>query len=121
LVKNANIAAEALKSAQESIQGVLRGGFEFLTPGLQQEQVIRARAAVQPLVDRGVIRQGVDISTPERLFQLANFAESFRKAENDLGLAISENTKAQRALTEKDWAVNVDVNATTGAYAVQLG
>jgi len=121
LVKNANIAAEALKSAQESIQGVLRGGFEFLTPGLQQEQVIRARAAVQPLVDRGVIRQGVDISTPERLFQLANFAESFSKAENDLGLAISENTKAQRALTEKDWAVNVDVNATTGAYAVQLG
>jgi tape measure domain-containing protein len=121
LVKNANIAAEALKSAQQSIQGVLRGGFEFLTPDLQQEQLLRARAAVQPLVDRGVIRQGIDISTPERLFQLANFAESFSKAENDLGQAISENTKAQRALTEKDWAVSVAVNANTGAYAVQLG
>ncbi len=121
LVKNANIAAEALKSAQQSIQGVLRGGFEFLTPDLQQEQLLRARAAVQPLVDRGVIRQGIDISTPERLFQLANFAESFSKAENDLGQAISENTKAQRALTEKDWAVSVAVNANTGDYAVQLG
>jgi hypothetical protein len=109
LVKNAQSAADALKNAQASLESVLRGGFEYLTPRLQEEQLRRARASVQPLVDRGIIREGVDISTPDKLFAVANFADSFSKAEKELGKAIEENTAAQKALVGKDWNVLVQV------------
>lgn len=109
LVKNAQAAAQALKGAQESIQGVLRGGFNLLTPGLQQEQITRARAAIQPLVDQGVIRTGVDISSPDKLFQVASFAESYSKASQTLEKALLENSKATESLSQKDWNVYVQV------------
>jgi TP901 family phage tail tape measure protein len=109
LFKNAKSAADALRSSQESLQSTLRGGFDLLSPGLQQEQIARARASIQPLVDRGVIRTGIDISSPDKLFQVAQFAESFSRAEQDLGKALIENTAAQKALAEKNWQVNVAV------------
>ncbi len=115
LVKNAQTAADALKDAQKNMQGVLRGGFDFLTKGLQQEQIARARASVQPLVDRGVIREGIDISTPDKLFALAGFAENFANSEQELGKALLENTKAQQALVEKDWNVVVQVPGGTAS------
>lgn len=115
LVKNAQSAADALKNAQASLESVLRGGFEYLTPRLQEEQLRRARASVQPLVDRGIIREGVDISTPDKLFAVANFADSFSKAEKDLGKAIEENTAAQKALVDKDWNVVVQVPGGTAS------
>jgi len=109
LVQNARSAADALKSAQQGLDSTLRGGFEFLTPQLQQEQLGKARAAVQPLVDRGVIRQGLDISSPDKLFRLAGFADSFNSAESALNKALAENTAAQELLAKKDWQVNVNV------------
>jgi tape measure domain-containing protein len=109
LAKNAKTAAESLKDAQKGVQGVLRGGFDFLTKGLQQQQLARARASVQPLVDRGIIRQGIDISTPDKLFSLAGFADSFSNSEKELGKALAENTAAQQALATKDWNVVVQV------------
>jgi tape measure domain-containing protein len=115
LVKNAQSAADALKNAQASLESVLRGGFEYLTPRLQEEQLRRARASVQPLVDRGIIREGVDISTPDKLFAVANFAGSFSKAEKELGKAIAENTAAQKALVGKDWNVLVQVPGGTAS------
>ena len=111
LLKNAKTAAEALRGAQESIRSTLRGGFDFLTPVLQQQQLEQARASVQPLVDRGIIRTGLDISTPDRLFQLAGFAESFASAEQNLVKAQQDNTAALRALTDKDTNVTVVVRS----------
>lgn len=109
LVQNARSAAEALKGAQSNLQGVLRGGFEFLNPQAQQDQIARARAAIQPLVDRGDIRTGIDISTPERLFRVAAFAEQLAPAQKQLENAVRENAKATSALADKDWRVNVNV------------
>ena len=136
LVQNARSAADALKSAQQGLNSTLRGGFDFLTPALQQEQLNKARASIQPLVDSGVIRQGIDISSPDKLFQLAGFADSYSGAVKTLEQAINENTAAQKALIDgvspaetfanldstlnsvvdvitdlvgKDWRVNVNV------------
>lgn len=119
LVKNAKAAADALKSAQEGFNSVLRGGFDFLTPGLQREQIIRARNTIQPLVDRRVINTGLDISTPEKLFQLASFAESFNKSESELSKAQQENTAALKALKDKSW--NVQVNVASDGSSTAYG
>jgi len=105
LVQNARTAADALKGAQSSINGVLRGGFDFIGPRAQQDQIARARAAIQPLVDRGDIRTGIDISTPERLFRVAAFAEQLAPAQKQLEQAIQENTAATAANTLKDTSV----------------
>ena len=114
LTTNAKNAAEALRGAQQNLQGILRGGFEFLTPELQQQQIERARAAIQPLVNRDVIRTGIDISTPEKLFAVAGFAEQLVPAQKALQNAIAENVNATNALAKKDWNVYVQVpsNAT---------
>lgn len=109
LARNAKAAADSLRSAQDNLQSVLRSGFDFLSPALQRQQLAQARAAVDPLIARGIIRSNIDISTPERLLQVANFADSFTKAENDLNTALDENTKAQQALAKKDWTVVVNV------------
>ncbi|NCU72540.1 MAG: hypothetical protein EBY66_05970, partial [Candidatus Fonsibacter lacus] len=102
LVQNARTAADALKNAQANLQGILRGGFEFLTPQLQQQQLARARAAIQPQVDAGIIRTGIDISTPDKLFRVAAFAEQLAPAQKQLEDAIRENTKATADNTLKD-------------------
>ena len=114
LTTNAKTAAEALRGAQQNLQSILRGGFEYITPELQQQQIDRARAAIQPLVDRGVIRTGIDISTPEKLFAVAGFAEQLVPAQKALQNAIAENVNATNALAKKDWNVYVQVpsNAT---------
>lgn len=110
LLQNARSAADALQGAQQNIQSVLRGGFNFLTPALQQQQIERARASIQPLIDRGIIRQGINVSTPDQLFNLASFAQSFTNADNELIKAQNENTKALNALAGKDTNVTVVVN-----------
>jgi len=122
LARNAKDAAEALRGAQLNLQSSLRSGFEFLTPGLQQEQLNRARASIQPLVDRGVIRTGIDVSTPDRLFQVAGFAESLSRSEQELVKAQQENTLALRALTGKNTNVTVVVrdNGTNAVWSEQI-
>jgi tape measure domain-containing protein len=101
LVKNAQSAAAELKAAGDSLNGILRGGFEFLNPQLQQQQLDRARASIQPLVDNGTIKQGIDISTPDKLFRLAGFAEQAGPAQKRLEDAVIENAKAQKTLTDQ--------------------
>lgn len=110
-----NRSIEQVKSATNNFNSTIRGSFDFFTRGFQEEQIRRARASIQPLIDRGVFRQGIDISTPERLFQLANVAESFNNAEKELVAAQKENTIALNKLAEVDWRVNVQVNAD-GTY-----
>lgn len=105
LVDNARNAASALKSAQQGFDSAARGGFQFLTPFLQQEQLRKARDSVQAGVDRGLIRTGIDISSPEKLFQVAAFAEQIVPAQKQLENALAENTKATVELTKKDWNV----------------
>lgn len=112
LVDNARAAAGALKSAQDSFNSTARGGFQFLTPQLQQEQLARARASVQAGVDKGLIRTGLDTSTPDKLFQVAAFAEQIVPAQKRLEDAINENARATAELVKKDW--NVYVNSGGG-------
>lgn len=114
LVQNARSAADALRSAEASLDSTLRGGFEFLIPRLQQEQINKARAAIQPLVGN-VIREGIDISTPGQLFRVAAFAEAFTSAQSTLDQALKENTAAQLALKDKKWTVNVTVPGGTAS------
>ena len=114
LVQNARTASDALKSAQQNLSSIQRGGFEFLNRKIQQQEINRARAAIQPLVDRGVIRQGIDISTPDKLFRLASFAEQLAPAQKKLEEAVRENALATKALIDKDWQVNVNVRGASG-------
>lgn len=109
LVQNARSAADALKSAQQSFNSAARGGFEFLTPQLQQQQLAAARSTVQRGVDRGLIRTGIDISSPEKLFQLAGLSDSLVNTQEALRQAIQENAAATSALSQKDWQVYVSV------------
>ena len=109
LEDGARNAAKSLQDAAKSLDGTLRSGFQYLTPQLQQEQLTKARAAIQPLVDSGVIRTGIDISTPDKLFQLASFAESLAPAQQALQQAVERNISATEALTGKDWNVHVQV------------
>ena len=111
LAANAKQAADTLKAATANVQSVLRGSFDYLTPQLQQEQLNRARASIQPLVDKGVFRTGLDISTPDKLFQVAGAAESYTSASQELVSAQKENTAALRALGQKDTNVTVVVRA----------
>ena len=113
LFANAKQAADALKSAQGNLQSALRAGFEFLTPQLQQEQLTRARASVQGMIQKGVIRSGVDISAPEKLFQVAGVAENIGTAQDKLVEAQKENTAAVAELTKKDWNVYVQLPNST--------
>lgn len=115
LVDNARNAAAALRGAQQSFNSTARGGFQFLTAGLQAEQIAAAQASVQRAVDAGLIRTGIDISTPERLFQLAGFAEQIIPAQKALENAMAENTRATIELTRKDW--NVYVNSGGGTQS----
>ena len=105
----ASKAASNLKDAFKSYQDTLRGGFQYLTPELQQQQLERARAAIQPLVNNGVIRQGIDISSPDKLFQVASFAESYQSASQKLGEALSVTADSVKKLAQKNWTVNVNV------------
>lgn len=98
LVQNARTAAEALKGAQQGLESVLRGGFEFLTPSEQQRQITLARASIAAAGN--VIRTDIDTSTPDKLFRVAAFAESYSAANKTLERAIAENTDAQRALVK---------------------
>lgn len=109
LVQNARTAADALRGAQQNLGSIQRGGFEFLNPQLQRQEIARARAAIQPLVDRGTIRQGIDISTPDKLFRLAAFAEQLAPAQKQLEEALLENAKATKELADQQWQVNVNV------------
>lgn len=118
LVQNARTAADALRAAQANLQSVLRGGFEFLTPQLQREQIARARAAIQPQVDAGIIRTGIDISTPDKLFRVAAFAEQLAPAQKQLQDAVLENARATYELSRKDW--NVYVSAPGNPTPVPL-
>lgn len=101
---------DRLKSATSSFDSTIRSNFDVFTISFQEEQIRRARATIEPLVNRGVIRAGLDISTPEKLFQLANVADSFNSAEAELVAAQKENTAALQELTKADWNVNVIVN-----------
>lgn len=109
LVENARTAADALKSAQQSFNSAARGGFNLLTPQLQAQQIAAARANVQTAVDRGLIRTGIDISTPDKLFQVAGFAEQIVPAQKQLEQAIKENAAATARLADKSWEVFVSV------------
>lgn len=109
LVQNARSAADALRSAQQSFNSAARGGFQFLTPQLQAEQIAAAQDSIQRAVNAGLIRTGIDISTPDRLFQVAGFAEQIVPAQKQLEQAIKQNADATAALAQKDWNVYVSV------------
>ena len=136
LIDNATEAAKQLRDAQSSFNEVLRGGFQFLNPRLQQQQLDLARREFQPLVNRGIIPEGVPVQTPEQVFGLASFARQFNQAKENVALARSlktaaddaakntngliENAKAMGVLSvaiddlaAKDWIVNVAVTPPT--------
>jgi tape measure domain-containing protein len=107
-----------LNTAKATLQGLLRGNYDVLTPRLQQEQLTRARASLQPLVDNGTIRAGLDISTPDKLFRLAGIAEQLGPAQENYRKALELNTGAIQGLAGKDW--NVYVSAPGQATPIPL-
>lgn len=109
LVQNARSAADALRNAQQNFSNTARGGFEFLTPRLQEREMAAARRSIQQAVNANLIREGIDISTPDRLFRVAGFADQINGAQQQLQNAMVENAKATAALARKNWQVYVSV------------
>ena len=134
LVRAAKEAADQLRSAQGGFNDVIRGRSDVFSPQLVQQQLQLARSEFQPLVERGVIRTGIPIGTPEQVFGLASVARQFTQAENTLRLAQAQETAAREAvrntsaltdnstaisglrasidnLVAKNWDVSVNVQA----------
>lgn len=134
LVRAAKEAADQLRNAQVGFNDVIRGRSDVFSPQLVQQQLQLARSEFQPLVERGVIRTGIPIGTPEQVFGLAGVARQFTQAENTLRLAQAQETAAREAvrnttaltdnstaisglrasidnLVAKNWDVSVNVQA----------
>jgi TP901 family phage tail tape measure protein len=131
-------AAKQLRDAQGSFNDVVRSNADVFSPALVNEQLRLARAEIQPLIDRGLIRQGTPVQTPDQVFGLAAIARQFQQAENQLALARAQKEAADAAvrnagalvenstkmgllansldaLATKEWLVNVNVQPPTAA------
>jgi hypothetical protein len=104
-------AASAFENSAKNVKDTLVGSFELLRPNLQQQLLSAARANINfEIFDPTKIR-----NDPSKIFQAASASQQI-KIEGGTALR-----KALSDLTNKRWTVNVDVDASTGASAVQLG
>jgi TP901 family phage tail tape measure protein len=132
LKKAFDLCAEAARStaeAQNSFRSALEGSFDLLTSGKQNDLLNAARNDLQRAVNAGFFDSGkVAKLTDKELVGAAAQARSVIEASDKLNgnqsKLISSNAALEKAtadLVQKNWAVNVSVNAATGGYAVNLG
>lgn len=122
-------AADSLAQAQSSFRSALEGSFDLLTGRRQTDLLNASRNDLQRAVNAGFFDSGkVAKLTDSQLVGAAAQARSVIEASDKLNgnqsKLIDSNSaleKATAALVQKNWAVNVAVNANSGDYAVNLG
>lgn len=127
--KNAEQAADSLAEAQNSFRSALEGSFDLLTSGRQTDLLNASRNDLQRAVNAGFFDSGkVAKLTDKELVGAAAQARAVIDASDKLNgnqsKLINSNIALEKAtanLVQKNWAVNVAVNANTGDYAVNLG
>ena len=127
--KRVESASDALAQAQSSLRSALEGSFDLLTTGRQESLLRAAQADLNAAVRAGFFDQSkVNKLSGKELLSAAGQARGVLQADDNLLKAnielISSNVALARVtknLTDKDWNVNVAVNASSGDYAVQLG
>lgn len=122
-------AADSLAQAQNNFRSALEGSFNLLTSGRQNDLLNAARNDLQRAVNAGFFDSGkVAKLTDKELVGAAAQARAVIDASDKLNgnqsKLINSNIALEKAtanLVQKNWAVNVAVNAGTGDYAVNLG
>jgi tape measure domain-containing protein len=127
--KRVESASDALAQAQSSLRSALEGSFDLLTTGRQESLLRAAQADLNAAVRAGFFDQSkVNKLSGKELLSAAGQARGVLQADDNLLKAnielISSNValaSVTKNLANKDWTVNVAVNASTGDSAVQLG
>lgn len=122
-------AADSLTQAQNSFRSALEGSFDLLTSSRQNDLLNASRNDLQRAVNAGFFDSGkVAKLTDKELVGAAAQARAVIDASDKLNGSqsnlINSNIALEKAtanLVQKNWAVNVAVNAGTGDYAVNLG
>lgn len=104
---NVRAAADGLRAARE-------GAFEFLRPDVQRSLVDDARAVYQQVSDFRALPTNL---SDQEVLRAGNAARSILGAQDQMTKANSELVEATRALADKDWSVNVNVQGgSASAY-----
>ncbi len=104
---NVRAAADGLRAARE-------GAFEFLRPDVQRSLVDDARAVYQQVSDFRALPTNL---SDQEVLRAGNAARSILGAQDQMTQANSELVEATRALADKDWLVNVNVQGgSASAY-----
>jgi TP901 family phage tail tape measure protein len=120
--KDAESASNDYDSAAKSLRGALEGSFNLLTSSRQDSLTRAAQADINRAVQAGLFDSSkVGNLKGSELLSAASQARGIFEADSRLVKSNDELTKATSKLAEKDWTVNVAVNANSGDYAVQLG
>lgn len=122
-------ASGRLEQAQNGLRSALEGAFDLLTPERQNALLAAARNDLQRAVGAGFFSQGaINKLSDKELIGAAGQARAVIEANSNANAAnielINTNQQLQKttqALVEKNWQVNVAVNANTGDSAVTLG
>lgn len=121
-VRAAETARSQYESAAKSLRGALEGSFNLLTSTRQDSLTRAARADLDRAVRAGLFDSSkVSGLQGNELLSAASQARGIFEASDELSRSQNALTEATVKLAQKEWAVNVAVNANTGAYAVQLG
>lgn len=127
--KNAEQAADSLAEAQNSFRSALDGSFDLLTSRRQTDLLNASRNDLQRAVNAGFFDSGkvAKLSDKELIGAAAQaraVIDASDKLNGNQSKLINSNIALEKAtanLVQKNWAVNVAVNANTGDYAVNLG
>jgi TP901 family phage tail tape measure protein len=123
--------AQQAESAAESLRGALEGSFNLLTPQIQKNLLSDARRDINQAISAGFFNPGavaLQTGSVQGILDVANKARGIDRANDQLASVTSDLVNVNSALTaktgelvQKNWTVNVAVDATTGASNVQLG
>lgn len=121
-------ASNAVAQAQQGLRSSLEGAFDLLTSEQQNRLETQARQDIERAISAGLFNpstrglEGSDaISAAAQARSIAQAQENLANANAELVTAQDNLTQATLELVQKNWQVNVAVNAATGQSAVQLG
>jgi len=115
-VATARLLEQSKKRAEEEQKtldaALKRNQLELDISGIDEQANAAKQLATLEGTELLALQQKLAINdTPEKLFQLAAFAESYKTASDALSKAQIENTNALYELAKKTWQVNVNVDS----------
>lgn len=121
-------ASDGVTQAQQGLRSALEGAFDLLTDEQQRRLESQARQDIEQAIRAGLFDPSTRNLSGSEAISAAQQARSIEQAQENLANANQELITAQQnltqatlALAQKNWQVNVAVNANTGASSVQLG